>query len=42
MSKCNETVSGDMGLDFMKAGRIGANVSGGMKLIIRDILTGFV
>ena len=32
-----------MGLQVLKAGRIGANLSGGIKSIIRDIiLTGFV
>ena len=31
-----------MGLQFLKAGKIGANLSGAIKSIIRDILTGFV
>ena len=42
MYEYNETVRGDMGLQFLKAERIGANLSGGIKSIIRDILTGFV
>ena len=45
MSKCNETVRGNTGLESLKAGRISTNLNGGIKSIIwtiRDILTGFV